>query len=132
MGLNYIEKLRDLLTYIKNKSLINNLFNQEEYAVMPYIPRPIDTSEIILNEEINKLTECLAKNTHEVWALQRIKEGWSYGEKRDDLLKQTPCLVDYEELPVSEKEYDRNTALETLKLIMALGYEITKTHIPVE
>lgn len=97
-----------------------------KYTIMPYIPKPIDTSKIILSEEIIKLTEYLAKNTHEVWAQQRIKEGWSYGANRDDVLKQNPCIVAYEDLTEAEKEYDRNTALETLKLIMALGYEITK------
>ena len=35
-------------------------------------------------------------------------------------------LVPYDELPESEKEYDRNTAIETLKLIIKLGYKITR------
>ena len=39
------------------------------------------------------------------------------------LKKTNPTLVPYDELE-SEKEYDRNTALETLKLIVKLGYEI--------
>ena len=46
--------------------------------------------------------------------------------KRDDAKKETPCLVPYNELTETEKEYDRNTAIETLKLIVALGYEIKK------
>ena len=92
-----------------------------------YKPEPIDTSDIQLNEELLALTEKLAKNTHEVWAAGRIAEGWSYGEKRDDTKKETPCLIPYEELSESEKEYDRNTAMETVKLIIKLGYEIIKT-----
>ena len=91
-----------------------------------YTPKPINTDDVKLNEELLKLTEKLAENTHEVWAAGRISEGWSYGEKRDDINKQTPCLVPYEELDESEKEYDRKTAMETLKLIMQLGYKITK------
>ena len=91
-----------------------------------YTPKPINTDDVKLNEELLKLTEKLAENTHEVWAAGRISEGWSYGEKRDDINKQTPCLVPYEELDESEKEYDRKTAMETLKLIMKLGYKITK------
>ena len=55
-----------------------------------------------------------------------ISEGWTYGEKRDDEKKTTPCLVPYDELADSEKEYDRATALSTLKLIVALGYRIKK------
>ena len=91
-----------------------------------YTPKPMNTDDVELSEELLKLTEKLAKNTHEVWASGRISEGWSYGEKRDDLNKKTPCLVPYEELPESEKEYDRNTALEALKFIVKLGYSISK------
>lgn len=91
---------------------------------MNYTPKPIDTSDVILSEELLALTEQLAANTHDVWAEGRMKQGWTYGKSRDDNLKQTPCFVPYEELPESEKEYDRSTAIETLKLIIKLGYEI--------
>ena len=91
-----------------------------------YTPNPIDTSGIVLNSELLDLTEAIAKNVHEVWAEGRIKDGWTYGETRDDVKKTTPCLVPYEELPESEKEYDRNTAMETLKFITAMGYKIDK------
>ncbi|MBQ9976011.1 MAG: Ryanodine receptor Ryr [Clostridia bacterium] len=91
-----------------------------------YTPEPIDTSKITLPEELLELTEKIAENVHENWAVGRISEGWSYGEKRDDAQKKTPCLVPYGELSDGEKEYDRRTALETLKLIVALGYKISK------
>ena len=91
-----------------------------------YQPKPIDTSSITLDSDLLALTERIAENVHEVWAQSRIGEGWSYGEHRDDSRKETPCLVPYGDLPESEKEYDRNTALETLKVISALGYEIVK------
>lgn len=92
----------------------------------PYTPKPIDTKDIVLVPELLELTEQIAENVHENWAAGRLKEGWTYGEKRDDVKKTTPCLVPYDELPESEKEYDRNTAIETLKLIVALGYRISK------
>lgn len=93
---------------------------------MTYIPNPIDTSEIALDERILQLAELLAKNAHEVWAAERIAQGWKYGPTRKDDTKEHPCLIPYEELPESEKVYDRNTAMETLKAVCALGYEITK------
>lgn len=89
-----------------------------------YTPNPIDTSNVILPKELLELTEKIAENVHEVWAQGRIKEGWAYGPKRDDSTKETPCMVPYSELSESEKEYDRNTAMETIKLIISLGYEI--------
>lgn len=91
---------------------------------MKYIPNPIDTSNIELPKDILELCEKLAENTHEIWSKGRVEEGWVYGEKRDDSKKTTPCLVPYDELPESEKEYDRRTAIESLKLIVALGYKI--------
>ena len=91
-----------------------------------YNPNPIDTSKIVLDQEILDLADLLAKNTHEIWAKNRISEGWTYGLHRDDNKKTTPCLVPYEELPDDEKIYDINTSLETLKVIKKLGYEIIK------
>ena len=91
-----------------------------------YSPKPLDTSGVKLSTALLELTELLAKNTHEVWARQRIADGWKYGETRNDAQKLHPCLVHYEELPESEKEYDRNTAMETLKAIKKLGFRIQK------
>lgn len=89
-----------------------------------YEPKPIDTSDVILQKELLALTEKIAENVHDVWAVGRISEGWIYGEKKDDEKKTTPLLIPYSELPESEKDYDRNTAIETLKLIVKLGYDI--------
>jgi len=91
-----------------------------------YKPNPIDTTNISLRSDIITLSEILAKNTHDVWATGRIKEGWICGKVRDDIKKTHPCLVPYEDLPESEKEYDRATSLETLKVILSLGYVLSK------
>lgn len=79
-----------------------------------------------LPRELEELTELLARNAHEVWARNRVQEGWTWGEVRDDAKKTTPCLVPYEDLPESEKVYDRSTAMQTLKLVLKLGYRIEK------
>ena len=91
-----------------------------------YIPVPISTDSIILDEELEKLSEEMAKNVHENWAKARMEEGWSYGPQRDDAKKHHPCLVPYDDLPDSEKEYDRITSRETLKFILSQGFEIKK------
>lgn len=91
-----------------------------------YKPQPVDLSGVELPKELLELSELIAENTHDVWAERRISEGWSFGESRNDALKTTPCLVPYQALPESEKDYDRNTAFSTLKLIMKLGYTIEK------
>lgn len=92
----------------------------------PYTPHPIDTTDVELSDELNQLVEQLARNVHDNWAIGRINQGWTYGPERNDELKQHPCLVDYSDLLESEKEYDRNTAMETLKLILKLGWKIEK------
>ncbi len=89
-----------------------------------YNPTPVDTSSVNLPSELSDLTEKLAENAHENWAKQRIKEGWTFGEKRDDDSKTHPDLLPYAELSDSEKEYDRITAIETLKTIVVLGHKI--------
>lgn len=89
-----------------------------------YNPKPIDTKDVTLSSDLLRLTEKIAENVHDVWAAGRIADGWKYGATRDDGVKTNPCLIPYDELTENEKEYDRNTALETLKLIIALGYNI--------
>jgi hypothetical protein len=92
-----------------------------------YEPKPIRTSGVQLPPAILVLGERLAENAHDIWARQRFADGWKYGPQRDDRLKENPCLVPYNDLPDSEKEYDRLAAMETLKAILALGYEITES-----
>lgn len=91
-----------------------------------YTPSPADTSGVVLPEELEALVESLAENVHEVWAKSRMDQGWTYGPERNDALKQHPGLVPYADLPEAEKDYDRNTALGTLKLIVGLGYRIER------
>lgn len=90
-----------------------------------YQPQPIDTLRVQVPREIEELTERLARNAHENWARQRMADGWRWGTERDDRRKLHPCLIRYEELPESEKVYNRATAMETVKAILALGFRIT-------
>jgi ryanodine receptor 2 len=91
---------------------------------MEYLPQPIDTAEVVLPPGLTPLTERLAENSHDMWARQRLAQGWTWGAQRDDARKQHPCLVPYDQLPESEKEYDRIAAMGTLKAILKLGYQI--------
>ena len=69
-----------------------------------YIPQPIDTSNVKLPEDLEQLVEQMSKNVHEVWAETRIKQGWTYGDERNDQLKTHPCLIPYEDLTEEEKD----------------------------
>src|SRR4051794_27620678 len=91
---------------------------------MSYEPTPIDTRHVTLSPELAALTERLAENAHDLWAAQRLADGWTPGPQRDDAAKKHPCLVPYAKLPESEKEYDRHAAMGTLKAMVALGYRV--------
>lgn len=91
-----------------------------------YKPAPIDLSGIQLPDALAALTEVIAENTHEVWSQHRLAEGWTYGPVRDEKAMKHPCLVPYAELSENEKDYDRATAMNAIKLIVKLGYTIEK------
>ena len=116
----FIWIITDLLLFLQNEYYMTDQSNN-------YTPAPVDTTNVQLPEELMALAEAISKNVHEVWAQHRMNEGWTYGPARDDEKRQTPCLVPYEELSEEEKAYDRNTALATLKFIVAQGFEIRKT-----
>lgn len=91
-----------------------------------YNPKPIDLSDVELTEDLNELREAIAENAHDVWAAERQAQGWTYGEQRDDNKKETPCMIPYSQLPDSEKKFDRDMAMDTLKLVKKLGYDLIK------
>ncbi len=93
---------------------------------MTYQPSPIPTDGITLPTSLDPLIERLAKSNHDVWAAGRIAEGWQHGPVRNDETKEHPDLVPYDKLSESEKAYDRNSVIETLKAIVALGYRIER------
>jgi hypothetical protein len=97
---------------------------------MPYTPQPLDTTAVTLPAHLTALTERLAENTHEIWAATRLAQGWTHGPARDDAAKKHPGLIPYADLPESEKDFDRNTALGAIKAILALGYTIQPPPIP--
>ena len=92
----------------------------------PYQPQPLDVGGVALDPSLDALVEALAKNVHDTWAKGRMGQGWTWGPERDDVGKKHPCLVPYENLPESERDYDRNTAMATIKMILKSGYVIEK------
>ena len=104
----------------------NYLVTITSNSMKTYTPKPIDLSDVELTEDLNELREAIAENAHEIWAENRQEEGWTYGPQRDDQLKQTPDMVPYSQLPEGEKEYDREMAMKTIKLLKKLGYDLIK------
>lgn len=95
-----------------------------------FVPHPVDTSKVVLPQFIEGIRDKLAENIHEVWAMNKIDSGWSFGEIRDDMSYKHPCLTSFERLPATEKKYDTTLALSTLKTIVALGFRIAMDKPP--
>lgn len=91
-----------------------------------YIPSPIDLSDVELPNDLEALTELIARNVHEVWAQKKLQQGWKYGDVIDVDTKTHYSLVPYEQLSEQERSYDRDTAMKTIRLILKLGYKISK------
>lgn len=91
-----------------------------------YEPSPIALDDVTLDDDLTELQEAIAENAHEIWAQNRTSQGWTYGPERNDPQKQTPDMVPYRNLPESEKLYDREMAMQTLKLVKKLGFEIKR------
>lgn len=91
-----------------------------------YIPHPIDLTEIHFDKCIAEDIEKIAQNIHETWAQQRMLQGWGYGEQYDSARKKHPCMMEYDELPEVEKDMDRATVEQTIRMLIWLGYSIEK------
>ena len=91
-----------------------------------YEPSPIGLDDVELSDDLTELQEAIAENAHEIWAKNRKDQGWSYGPERNDQRKEPPDMIPYCNLPESEKIYDREMAMQTLKLVKKLGFEIVK------
>uniref|UniRef100_A0A182UXB4 Ryanodine receptor 3, brain n=1 Tax=Anopheles merus TaxID=30066 RepID=A0A182UXB4_ANOME len=95
-----------------------------------FVPKPVDTSIVTLPSSVETIKDKLAENIHEMWALNKIEAGWTWGERRDDVYRIHPCLTSFEKLPAAEKRYDCQLAVQTLKTILALGYYISMDKPP--
>ena len=92
-----------------------------------YEPKPIPTENVVLDDEILDLVERLAENAHDIWASERLRDGWTFGPVRDDIMHQHPCLVPYSQLPEREQDYDRTMVVGSIRAILAFGFTITRT-----
>ncbi|XP_016323833.1 ryanodine receptor 2 [Sinocyclocheilus anshuiensis] len=89
-----------------------------------FTPTPVDTSQIVLPPHLDRIREKLAENIHELWVLNKIELGWTYGAVRDDNKRQHPCLVEFSRLPEQERSYNLQMSQETLKTLLALGCHV--------
>uniref|UniRef100_A0A665TV22 Ryanodine receptor 3 n=1 Tax=Echeneis naucrates TaxID=173247 RepID=A0A665TV22_ECHNA len=97
-----------------------------------FIPTPVDTTQIVLPPHLDNVRDKLAENIHELWGMNKIELGWTYGKVRDDNKRQHPCLVDFAKLPETERNYNLQMSSETLKTLLALGCHVAQTNVHAE
>ncbi|KAJ0060966.1 hypothetical protein NL108_003272, partial [Boleophthalmus pectinirostris] len=97
-----------------------------------FIPTPVDTTQVVLPPLLDNVRDKLAENIHELWAMNKIELGWTYGKVRDDNKRQHPCLVDFSKLPETERNYNLQMSSETLKTLLALGCHVAQVNVHAE
>ncbi|MGQ0764010.1 MAG: TRAFs-binding domain-containing protein [Acidobacteriota bacterium] len=76
------------------------------------------TPERDLPKHLHELIESLAENTYNIHARQRL------ADNKPTATRSATAFPPYEELPDAEKQDHRNTAVETLKLILNRGFKL--------
>ncbi|TMW56340.1 hypothetical protein Poli38472_006350 [Pythium oligandrum] len=112
----------EVITFLERFPSALSPLDKRELEGYKYTPQPVDTSRVRIPNSILLLAELLAQNAHEVWAVGRIQQGWRWGPSRDNDKLLHPDLLPYEELTEETKQYDRDTSMEALKVISALGF----------
>ena len=87
-----------------------------------YKPAPLDLSAIELTQKMEELVDLLSENTHNLWAKERIGQGWTYGLNEDSECKRSPHLLPYTYVDEAIKIANRNTASETVRTLLVYGY----------
>ncbi|TPP59596.1 Ryanodine receptor 44F [Fasciola gigantica] len=95
-----------------------------------FVPQTVLTAHIQLPNNVEIVRDRLAENLHEMWSMRKIDQGWKYGERRDDQNGLHPCLTTFGKLPGPDRQYNVTLAYETLRTIVALGYNITYEPLP--
>ncbi|KAI7799584.1 putative ryanodine receptor 3 [Triplophysa rosa] len=90
-------------------------------------PQPINTANISLAEKLDYIANKYAAHSHEKWSSEKIALGWTAGDKVDDKAKTHPLLKPYKALSEKERETYRYPVKETLKSMLAMGWNIERT-----
>uniref|UniRef100_A0A8C7FDW2 Ryanodine receptor 3 n=1 Tax=Oncorhynchus kisutch TaxID=8019 RepID=A0A8C7FDW2_ONCKI len=126
-------KVEPVKEYKRDMEGVRDLLGTTQFiSQASFIPTPVETSQIVMLPYLEKVRDRLAENIHELWAMNKIELGWSYGKIRDDNKRQHPCLVDFPRLPETEKNYNLQMSTETLKTLLALGCHVVQVNANAE
>uniref|UniRef100_A0A674DXB3 Ryanodine receptor 1 n=1 Tax=Salmo trutta TaxID=8032 RepID=A0A674DXB3_SALTR len=89
-----------------------------------YKPAPLDLNHVKLTPNQTNLVERLAENGHNVWARDRVHQGWTYSIVQDIMSKRNPRLVPYNLLDEKTKKTNRDTVCAAVRTLIGYGYNI--------
>uniref|UniRef100_A0A3P9P1N7 Ryanodine receptor 2 n=1 Tax=Poecilia reticulata TaxID=8081 RepID=A0A3P9P1N7_POERE len=89
-----------------------------------YRPAPIDLRQITLSSADKDVVTLLAENHHNIWARERIKQGWTYGPEQDIKGKRSPHLVPYSLVDEGMRKAGMASMREAVRLLLAFGYSL--------
>ncbi|XP_036928487.1 ryanodine receptor 3-like isoform X1 [Acanthopagrus latus] len=122
-------KVEPVKEYKRDVEGVRDLLGTAQFlSQASFIPTPVETGQIVMPLHLEKVRDKLAENIHELWGMNKIELGWSYGKIRDDNKRQHPCLVDFSKLPETEKNYNLQMSTETLKTLLALGCRVVQVN----
>lgn len=84
----------------------------------------MDLNAVSLTPKLEELVDQLAENTHNLWARERIQQGWTYGLNEDSENYRSPHLVPYSKVDEAIKKANRDTASETVRTLLVYGYQL--------
>ncbi|XP_031717453.1 ryanodine receptor 3 isoform X4 [Anarrhichthys ocellatus] len=126
----HVEPVKD---YKRDHDGVRDLLGNTKFlSQASFVPTPVDTSQIVLPPHLDNVRDKLAENIHELWGMNKIELGWTYGKVRDDNKRQHPCLVDFGKLPETERNYNVQMSSETLKTLLALGCHVAQVYVNAE
>ncbi|XP_053238596.1 ryanodine receptor 2 isoform X17 [Podarcis raffonei] len=89
-----------------------------------YKPAPMDLSCIKLTPSQEAMVDKLAENAHNVWARDRIRQGWTYGIQQDVKNRRNPRLVPYALLDDRTKKSNKDSLREAVRTLIGYGYNL--------
>ncbi|KAM8832098.1 ryanodine receptor 3 isoform 4-T4 [Spinachia spinachia] len=123
----HVEPVKD---YKRDHDGVRDLLGTTQFlSQASFVPTPVDTSQIVLPPHLDNVRDKLAENIHELWGMNKIELGWTFGKVRDDNKRQHPCLVDFCKLPETERNYNVQMSSETLKTLLALGCHVAQVYV---
>lgn len=95
-----------MLAHSVNKAYCISIgdYSQPEWELAPDWQR--NSAIAGVNAHIDSGLKMLPEDSHTSWFKQKQEEGWTYGPVKDAEHKYHPCMVAYENLPVTQKTKD--------------------------